>query len=158
MSMADTIGLVFQQEGGMQKVLLFTVEFISAVSLGSIARCRAFSRSLRAAIEEPLKTQIGFEVVETSPNHWMMDMWCYNLQISKSEMQRALSTVKWMRVQPPLRRQLRSIPATPKEDVSGPTKRFTHREAQRRHMKSAKYTDPKSHWRRYPHRVVPRSV
>jgi hypothetical protein len=154
--MADTLGLVFQQEGGVQKVLLFTVEFISAVSLGSTARRQAFSRSLSAAIEEPLKTQMGFEVVETSPNHWTMDMWCYNLAISKSDMQKALSAVKWMTVQLPLRRQIRSIPAIPKEDVSGPKKRFAHREAQRRHKKSAKYTDAKSPWRPHRHRVFRR--
>jgi hypothetical protein len=154
--MADILRLAFQQAADVQKVLLFTIEFISPVSLGSTARCQAFSRSLGAAIEGPLKTQMGFDVVETSPNHWIMDMWCYNLAISKSDMQKALSAVKWMTVQLPLRRRIRSIPAILKDDVSGPEKRFAHREAQRRHKKSAKYTDAKSPWRPYRHRVLRR--
>jgi hypothetical protein len=152
----------------MQQVLLFTVEFLSPITLGTVARNQAFSKAIRDAVEGPLKTLIGFEVGELSsgleiegpkyPNHWIMEMWCDNVVISVSDLKKALSKLKWMHVTSCTRR-VRRIPADPPKDKltsrlkdRTPEKRLAHKEAQKRHLKNL--DDAYGKDRPYRHKVL----
>lgn len=144
----------------MKKVLLFTVEFLSPIALGTKARCLAFSKAFRKAVEKPLKTEMGFKVGESSPNHWIMDIWCYNLEVTEEDLGQALSALKkWMCVIQPIRRQVRGILAVPPEDKltsrlkdRTPEKRLAHKEAQKRHLQNL--DDAYGKDRPYSHKVL----
>lgn len=152
----------------MPKALLFTVEFLSPITLGTVGRNQDFSKAIKEAVEGPLQTTIGFRVGELSsglesdnpkhPNRWIMEMWCYNVAVSESDMSRALSKLKWMYVTSCTRR-VRSIPADPPEEKltsrlkdRTPEKRRAHKEAQKRHIKHLDDLYGKD--RPYSHRVV----
>jgi hypothetical protein len=156
----------------MRKALLFTIEFLSPITLDSISRCHAFSKAVQAAIEGPLETEMGLRVGELSsgletdnpkyPNHWIMEVWCYNLGISESDMRTALKTLKWMHVTS-CKGRVRPIPDFPPEDKltsrlkdRTPEKRLAHREAEHKSKKlREEYLE--AHYgkdRPYSHRVL----
>lgn len=124
------------------KVLLFNIDFLSPVSLGTVNRCEAFGKAVKKAVEEPLKTQIALQVGEVSPNHWIIDIWCYNLAISKADMLGALSKLKWMHVQSCTRRVQTGSddPRDWKKDTTRLANRHPHRDAQRKYKSSPYFT------------------